>query len=71
MAVIRVDGARGYHAPMSELLRTSCVCGWETVGTEDEVVAATLDHGLRVHNMAGTREEVLQRAERIEDDAAT
>ena len=56
---------------MSELLRTSCVCGWEKVGTEDEVVAAPLDHGLRVHNMAGTREEVLQRAERIEDDAAT
>ena len=54
---------------MSELLRTSCVCGWEKVGTEDEVVEATLDHGLRVHNMAGTREEVLQRAERIKDAA--
>jgi predicted GNAT family acetyltransferase len=51
---------------MSELLRTSCVCGWESTGTEDEVVGATLDHGLRVHNMAGTREQVLERAERLD-----
>ena len=54
---------------MSTTLRTTCVCGWEKVGTEDEVVEATLDHGLRVHNLAGTREEVLERAERIDDDA--
>jgi uncharacterized protein len=50
---------------MSDLLRTRCVCGWESTGSEDEVVAATLDHGLRVHNMPGTREDVLARAERI------
>ena len=50
---------------MSETLRTRCVCGWEATGTEDEVVEATLDHGLRVHNMAGTREQVLERAEQI------
>jgi uncharacterized protein len=57
---------------MSEQLRTSCVCGWEAVGPEDEVVEKTLDHGLRVHNMAGTREEVLERAERLpEAEAAT
>ena len=55
---------------MDALLRTRCVCGWETTGTEDEVVEATLDHGLRVHNMAGTREEVLQRAERVEPEEA-
>ena len=47
------------------MLRTSCVCGWESTGSEDEVVAATLDHGLRVHNMSGTREQVLERAERL------
>jgi predicted GNAT family acetyltransferase len=56
---------------MSEILRTSCVCGWESTGNEDEVVAATLDHGLRVHNMAGTREEVLERAERLPHDPPT
>ena len=55
---------------MSAMLRTSCVCGWETTGSEDEVVAATLDHGLRVHNMGGTREEVLERAERLDGDPA-
>ena len=52
--------------PMEPLLRTRCVCGWETTGPEDEVVEKTLDHGLRVHNMGGTREDVLQRAERVE-----
>jgi predicted small metal-binding protein len=52
---------------MTQTLRTRCVCGWETTGPEDDVVAATLDHGLRVHNMGGTREDVLQRAERLDD----
>src|SRR5262245_11606631 len=56
-----------YHASMAAILRTSCVCGWETTGPEDEVVEATLDHGLRVHNMGGTREDVLARAERLEE----
>ena len=54
---------------MTQTLRTGCVCGWETTGPEDDVVAATLDHGLRVHNMGGTREDVLQRAERVDDVA--
>jgi predicted small metal-binding protein len=48
---------------MGEMLRTSCVCGWETVGPADEVIAATLDHGRRVHNMEGTADEVRARAE--------
>ena len=39
-----------------------CVCGWETTGTEDEIVAATSDHGERVHNMRATREEILAMA---------
>jgi uncharacterized protein len=56
-------------APVSDLLRTRCVCGWESTGSEDDVVAATLDHGLRVHNMGGTREEVLERAERVAPQA--
>ena len=54
---------------MQQTLRTRCVCGWETTGAEDAVVAATLDHGLRVHNMGGTREDVLQRAERVDEAA--
>ena len=55
---------------MQPTLRTTCACGWETTGPEDDVVAATLDHGLKVHNMGGTREEVLARAERIDPPEA-
>ena len=51
---------------MGEGLRTSCVCGWESVGPADEVIAATLDHGRRVHNMEGTPDEVRARAEVVE-----
>jgi hypothetical protein len=43
-------------------LRVRCVCGWEVVGTEDEVVPATQEHGRRTHNMSATREEVLAMA---------
>lgn len=48
------------NAPLTDadvLLR--CACGWETTGTEAEVVAAATDHGARVHIMHPTREEVL------------
>lgn len=55
---------------MQSTLRTTCACGWETTGPEDDVVAATLDHGRKVHNMDGTREEVLQRAEQIDPPVA-
>jgi predicted small metal-binding protein len=40
-------------------LQVRCACGWETSGTEDEVVAATREHGRRLHNMEPTRDEVL------------
>jgi predicted small metal-binding protein len=43
-------------------LRVRCACGWEVVGSEDEVVAATQEHGRRMHNMAATREQVLAMA---------
>ena len=42
-----------------ELLTVRCLCGWETSGTEDEVVAATGEHGRRLHNMDATRDEIL------------
>ena len=48
-------------------LRLRCVCGWETSGTEDEVVAAATEHGERVHNMRPTRDEVLSMI--VQDDA--
>jgi predicted small metal-binding protein len=45
-----------------DALTVRCVCGWETTGTEDDVVAATLEHGERVHNMRATRAEILAMA---------
>jgi predicted small metal-binding protein len=45
-----------------ETMTIRCVCGWETIGTEDEVVAATEEHGRRMHNMTPTRDEVLAMA---------
>ena len=45
-----------------DTLRVRCVCGWEVVGTEDEVVPATQAHGRQVHNMEATRDEVLAMA---------
>jgi arylformamidase len=41
------------------LMRLRCACGWETIGTESELIAATQDHGRRLHNMVPTRDEVL------------
>ena len=53
---------------MDEPLRRSrCECGWEVSGPADEVVAATIEHGRRVHNMQATPDEVLQRAEIVDD----
>lgn len=43
-------------------LLVRCACGWEIVGTEDEIVDATQEHGRRLHNMASTREQVLAMA---------
>jgi len=42
-----------------ELVTNRCACGWEVTGTEEEVVAATIDHGRRIHNMVATPEQVI------------
>ena len=39
-----------------------CVCGWQTAGPEADVVAATVEHGQRKHNMTPTRDEVMAMA---------
>ena len=41
------------------ILRLRCACGWETTGSEEELVAATQEHGRRMHNMSASRAEVL------------
>ncbi len=42
-----------------DVLMLRCACGWETTGTEDQLVEATQEHGRRMHNMLPTREQVL------------
>ena len=44
------SGAEGSHLH---------VCGWQTRGTEDEVVIAIQDHGEAVHGRRPPREEIL------------
>jgi predicted small metal-binding protein len=46
--------------------RLSCACGWEVTGPEEEVIAAVIEHGEKLHNMRATREEVLARLETVE-----
>ena len=43
----------------AEIRRLRCACGWETSGTEAELVVATQDHGQRLHNMTPTLDEVM------------
>lgn len=43
-----------------------CECGWETVGTEDEVVTATQAHGVEVHNMQASRADVMAMSSTVE-----
>ncbi|TMC71893.1 MAG: DUF1059 domain-containing protein [Chloroflexi bacterium] len=42
-----------------------CECGFETRGTEDQVVPALQKHAVESHNMKVTREQVLARALRV------
>jgi predicted small metal-binding protein len=37
----------------------TCMCGWQTRGTADEIVAAIQEHGESVHGSRPSREEVL------------
>jgi predicted small metal-binding protein len=55
---------------MVEYLLLRCACGWETRGTVDELVAATREHGRRLHNMEPTRDQVLAMVvdDRAQDD---
>jgi hypothetical protein len=37
----------------------TCLCGWQTRGTLDEIIAAVQEHGDREHGYRPTREEIL------------
>lgn len=45
----------------------TCACGWETIGNEDEVVTAAIEHGRTLHNMDVTREQALSMAQPSKD----
>jgi len=45
--------------------KLTCACGWEAIGTEDEVVSAAQGHGRELHNMDVTHSEAMAMAERI------
>jgi len=47
---------------MNDAITVRCVCGWETTGPTEDVIAATRDHGERIHNMAATREQIMAMA---------
>ncbi|MGQ0848136.1 MAG: hypothetical protein ACT4OP_03315 [Actinomycetota bacterium] len=48
------------------VLIVTCVCGWEAMGYEEEVIKATQDHGRLIHNMETTKEQVLAMAKTSE-----
>lgn len=43
-------------------MKVECACGWQVAGDEDEVIAETKQHGVDVHNMEVTRDQVLAMA---------
>lgn len=48
--------------PGTAKLVVKCDCGFETRGSEEELVPAVQKHGLEAHNMTVTREQVLAMA---------
>lgn len=56
---------------MDDEVMVRCACGWETRGSEGDVVVATREHGERLHNMTATREQILSMAVRPDAAAAT
>lgn len=47
--------------------KLTCACGWESTGSEDEIVLAAQDHGRTLHNMDLTRVEALAMAVQHDD----
>lgn len=47
--------------------KLACDCGWATQGTEEELVAATQEHGRQIHNMDLTHEQAMAMATPVED----
>ena len=39
--------------------QVTCVCGWRTVGTKEDVVSAVIAHGQDTHQQKVTEEEAM------------
>jgi hypothetical protein len=46
-----------------------CDCHWSCRGSEEQVIAATVAHGLEVHGLNLGREQVLAVAQPVESDS--
>jgi predicted small metal-binding protein len=56
-------------AGRSTVKEVTCLCGWRCRGTDDEVVAQVQAHGVEVHGIAATREEIMALAVDVAEDA--
>ncbi len=55
----------GGHMQDSETTRewqVTCVCGWRTLGTKEEVVSAVIKHGRDTHSQDVTEEQAMAQA---------
>ena len=46
--------------------QVTCVCGWRTLGTKDEVVSAVIEHGRDTHSQDLTEEQAMSQAVAVE-----
>jgi len=51
----------------SDRVRLRCACGWEVMGTATDVIAATAEHGRRLHNMMASESEIRAKLEPVPD----
>ena len=42
--------------------QVTCVCGWRTLGTKEEVVSAVIAHGRDTHSQEVTEEQAIAQA---------
>ncbi|HLQ61387.1 MAG TPA: DUF1059 domain-containing protein [Candidatus Acidoferrales bacterium] len=54
--------SRQKSAAGAAILVVRCECGFETRGTEEELIPVVQRHGVEAHNMKVTREDVLAMA---------
>ena len=46
--------------------QVTCVCGWRTLGTKEDVVSAVISHGMDTHSQEVTEEQALTQVVPVE-----